>query len=167
MLGIVHPMSVLHTVDYSVFLQGVYPAREDEHLRHGGRWILAIAAGGSQRGRIAEGRFEQVLNQLWRMVILATVADDFGPSVKSAGICGVMMSLRAKTPEETTSRSATNAKLALWLCNAHDDEQVRAIGRIMLQAFVSQIPRDDAPKGGWQLAFESFHQRRVTHRLSE
>jgi len=168
LVRVVHPMSVLYSADYSIFLDGVYPAREDPQLRQGGRWILAIGAGGGpQRGRIAEGRFARVLNQVWQMVILSTVGEDFGPSTRSACICGVVISLRAKPQKETTSRSATNAKLALWLCHSQDDEHVRNIGRALLQALASQISREDAPRGGWQLAFENFEQRSVTHRLTE
>lgn len=185
----IHPASTLCDADYSFFQEGLSPAREEPLLAGGGRWLLAVVKGGPSqaRGHVAEPHFAGLVDAAWDAVLLAAIGERFCEScggVRNA--CGVVVSLRERAsqpPQHGAAGSAAavaeaadslasapaagrTAKLALWLQDAEDKEQVLAVGRLLREVLEQAVP-DTArtPRGGWRLAFEDFRRRSVTLRL--
>jgi len=168
----IHPPSAICDADYSFFQEGTSPAREDPELQHGGRWILAATAGGPEhaRGCIPEAQFSELVDQVWSAVLLALVGGRFADACASAQVSGAVISMRgqALTPPSSASSvpatSGTRAKLALWLRNAADREEVQAVGRLFHEVLSHATAELVAPRG-WKLAFEDFQTRAVTFRI--
>lgn len=157
----IHPPSSLCDADYSFFREGTTPAREDPHMRSGGRWILAMTTGGHQRARgyVMEAQFARLVDQLWKVVLLALIGEGFVSTGGSALVSGAVFSLRER------AASSTSAKLALWLYSAGDSEEVQAIGQILVELLTFAASECDEPRGGWRLAFEDFQTHAVTLRI--
>jgi len=165
-VGGVQPPSALSNEDYSVFHEGMMPAREDPHFIAGGRWIFAISTGSVQRGYIAADRFASALNKSWKVLLKAVVCD--GHSTDSCPICGVVVSVR-KGPRNdgnsTKSAAWTRAKLSVWLSDAKDTAYVESVGNILHRALVDSMLSEETPRGGWPMGFEDFQRKAVTVRI--
>merc|ERR1712137_1259541 len=169
----VHPPSAICNADYSLFQNGITPARGDPAVSRGGRWILAIGNGSSHRGRIRESRFAEVLDHIWVTVLLSIIGNVFATGGCVQPVCGAVISVKCSggggtgSSAEVDAAAATprNAKLAVWLRDASDEERVRAVGVALQEILVSSVPESDMPRGGWHVAFEDFLHSQVTCRI--
>jgi len=174
-----HPPSVLRDADYSLFRDGVRPAREDPRVLAGGRWLLAISAGaGRQRGRVPEALFPRVLDEAWNSLFLAAVAGGrlLGATGDDDPVCGIVVSVRsggAGTQDTVGAQglaagAGQHAKLAVWLGDARNEASVKAVGDALRKVLAASAPPglggQDVPQGGWRAAFEDFQRGRVTLR---
>nr|ARD09183.1 eukaryotic translation initiation factor 4E-3b [Amphidinium carterae] len=176
LLAHMHLPSALLDADYSMFLQGVRPAREAPQVLNGGRWILALQSGGNQRGALPVDRYHDVVDKVWLEVVLALLGGSLENEAVNHGdplSCGVVVSMRgcdkdSLPGDQEPVRKKTNpsAKLALWLKGSQNRGQVRAVGNALLQVVSSTTGAEDVPHGGWRLAFEDFASRSVTQRVS-
>mmetsp|Transcript_67311 Transcript_67311/g.161371 ORF Transcript_67311/g.161371 Transcript_67311/m.161371 type:complete len:876 (-) Transcript_67311:58-2685(-) len=177
----IHLPSSLVDADYSVFLEGITPAREDERVQNGGRWILALQSGGSQRGALPAARFHDVVDKVWLETVLAVLGGTLEEAIAEGSAtatdeplsCGIVISMRGcdkdalSSGQDVPKQKPLTAKLALWLRGAQSRDQVRAAGNALLKVLSSATSAaDDVPRGGWRLAFEDFATRSVTSRLS-
>lgn len=166
----IHPASALCDADYSLFEEGLAPAREDPNLQAGGRWILALVEGGpsQSRGHVPEPHFGDLVDDIWGAALLALVGDRFVEALgNTRNACGVVVSLRDRSASVSDlGEGPTTGKLALWLRDADDKEQVLAVGQVLREVLEQAVPETArTPRGGWRLAFEDFRRRAVTLRL--
>ncbi|KAF3926693.1 hypothetical protein ABW21_db0203515 [Orbilia brochopaga] len=72
------PGNLPHVSDYHIFKQGIRPVWEDSENRKGGKWIIRLKKG--------------ISNRYWEDLVLAIVGDQFGESGED--ICGAVLSIR-------------------------------------------------------------------------
>lgn len=163
----VHPPSALRDVDYSLFHEGISPAREDPSLHSGGRWIVAFKAGKGRPGLLPAAHFLTAIDNAWLSVLLSLIGGGFDSG--ECGVCGAVIAMRthdgAGEQAGTSASAANSAKLAIWLRRAEESSQVRSVGATLVEVLASTLTEARCPGRGWQVAFEDFRQRRVTMRL--
>lgn len=178
----VHAPSAVYDADYSLFREGVRPAREDPHVRAGGRWLLALTSCGegerAHRGSVSHTRFPKLLDALWLAAVLLAVGGDFDDAACGDNVAGVVVSVRLGSaaraarggdgaePSADAPAKPTTAKLALWVSDARAEAGVRAAGAALREAVLDAASGEaEAPRGGWHIAFEDFQKRAVTCRI--
>lgn len=93
--------------DYSLFKEGIQPMWEDEHNKHGGRWLVNL----DKRKRGVE------LDRFWLETVLCLIGESFDEC--SDEICGAVINIRPK-----------GDKLGLWTRNATQKDANIKIGKI-------------------------------------
>jgi len=109
-------------------------------------------------------RFAAIVDKLWSAVLIAVTGETFREASGSRCVCGVVVSLRERRASSGASSGAATAKLALWINDAGNKEQVEAVGRNFREVLSDAIEEADVPRGGLKLAFEDFRSRSVTRR---
>lgn len=155
-----HAPSCLRDEDLSVFHTGVMPAREDPAFKRGGRWILAVGAG-SRKSQVTPELFASVVDRVWKALVQAMVEGVLDAAAGGAHVRGAAASARV-----TGEGQALAAKLSVWVSDASHRAEVRSIGGRVVQACTASVPESDAPRIGWQWAYEDFRQKAVTLRAS-
>lgn len=175
-----HTPSAVYDADYSLFREGVRPAREDPHVRAGGRWLLALSScrdgERAHRGSVPHARFPKLLDALWLAAVLLAVGGDFDDPSCGDNVAGIVVSVRLGSaaraergdaePAADAPVKATTAKLAVWVSDSRAEAGVRAVGAAFREAVLDAASQEeDAPRGGWHIAFEDFQKRAVTCRI--
>lgn len=121
--NIMPPSGLCNGSNYHLFKEDIQPMWEDEHNRHGGKWIVAFP-----KGR------KDSLDEYWLYLLLAMIGESFHDIDE---VCGAVVSVRKN-----------QSKLALWTRDAgvEAQESVMKIG-IMLRQVLSL---DDKWKIGYQ-----------------
>jgi len=121
--NIMPPSGLCNGSNYHLFKEDIQPMWEDEHNRHGGKWIVAFP-----KGR------KDSLDEYWLYLLLAMIGESFHDIDE---VCGAVVSVRKN-----------QSKLALWTRDAASPAQdsIMKIGITLRQV----LGLDDKWKIGYQ-----------------
>lgn len=133
--------SQLDHLDYSLFKKKLSPAWEDPAFKRGGRWMVQL-----------EKLKAQNIDEVWLSLVLGLIGGELSDGDYDDIVAGGIVEVRNRT-----------CKIALWLTEAADQEQILAIGRSYREVLCEAKGLNDVMYK--EVTYEDFAENRHTLQL--